>query len=166
MLYDTDKTGLESSAKYVQQLAGLGVKGLVWPLPGTKQEKDISDYFKQGNTREHFKQLFIEFLDNLYSETMAILKPCEIDFANPPVKSEMLISMNDVPLGTQGNLLGITGGEGTGFGLPDKAALFVYTRNHNLHIYSLCVAFLKNIFVQPNIRRTPKSHKQSHFANS
>ena len=114
LLYDTDKTGLESSAKHAQQLAGLGVKRLILPLPGTKQEKDISDYFKQGNTREHFKQLFIEFLDNLYCETMAILKPCEIDFANPPVKSEMFISINDVPLGTQGNLLGITGGEGTG----------------------------------------------------
>jgi hypothetical protein len=45
---------------------------------------------------------------------MAILKPCEIDFNNPPLQSEMLISINDVPLGTEGNLLGITGGEGTG----------------------------------------------------
>jgi hypothetical protein len=67
-----------------------------------------------GNTREKFISLFIEFLDSLYSETMAILKPCEIDFGNPPVKSEMLISINDVPLGTQGNLFGITGSEGTG----------------------------------------------------
>jgi archaellum biogenesis ATPase FlaH len=86
----------------------------VLPLPGTKQEKDISDYFRLGNTRENFIGLFIEFLDNLYSETMAILKPCEIDFSNPPIKSEMIISINDVPLGTQGNLFGITGGEGTG----------------------------------------------------
>ncbi|KAA6314344.1 DNA primase, partial [termite gut metagenome] len=114
LLYDTDKTGLESSLKHVQQLSDSGVKRLVLPLAGTKQEKDISDYFKAGNTRENFMQLFIEFLDNLYSDTMAILKPCEIDFGNPPIKSEMLISINDVPLGTQGNLLGITGGEGTG----------------------------------------------------
>ncbi|MDR1984575.1 MAG: toprim domain-containing protein, partial [Prevotellaceae bacterium] len=114
LLYDTDKTGLDASLKHAQQLANLSVKRLVLPLSGTKQEKDISDYFKLGNTRENFTQLFIEFLDNLYSETMAILKPCEIDFNNPPIKSEMLISINDVPLGTQGNLLGITGGEGTG----------------------------------------------------
>ena len=114
LLYDTDKTGLESSAKHAQQLANTGVKRLVLPLAGTKEEKDISDYFKLGNTREKFNQLFIEFLDNLYSETMAILKPCEIDFNNPPIQSEMLISINDVPLGTQGNLFGITGGEGTG----------------------------------------------------
>jgi hypothetical protein len=67
-----------------------------------------------GNTRENFIQLFLEFLDNLYSETMAILKPCEIDFNNPPIQSEMIISINGVPLGTQGNLFGVTGGEGTG----------------------------------------------------
>jgi hypothetical protein len=114
LVYDTDKAGLDASEKHVMQLANLGVKRLVLPLPGTKQEKDVSDYFKLGNTRENFIQLFIELLDNLYSETMAILKPCEIDFNNPPLKSEMLISINDVPLGTQGNLLGITGGEGTG----------------------------------------------------
>ena len=113
LLYDTDKTGLDASLKHAQQLACLGVKLLILPLSGKKQEKDISDYFR-FNTRENFDQLFIEFLDNLYSETMAILRPCEIDFSNPPVKSEMFISINDVPLGTQGNLLGITGGEGTG----------------------------------------------------
>ncbi|MDR0873808.1 MAG: toprim domain-containing protein [Prevotellaceae bacterium] len=114
LLYDTDKTGLESSAKHGQQLSSLGVKRLVLPLSGTKQEKDISDFFRIGKTKNDFIQLFIEFLDNLYSETMAVLKPCEIDFNNPPIKSEMLISINDVPLGTQGNLFGITGGEGTG----------------------------------------------------
>ncbi|MDR1632946.1 MAG: toprim domain-containing protein [Dysgonamonadaceae bacterium] len=114
LLYDADKTGLDASLKHAQQLADLGVKRLVLPLAGTKQEKDISDYFKLGNSRDNFIKLFIEFLDNLYNDTMAILKPCEIDFNNPPVQAEMIISINDVPLGTQGNLLGITGGEGTG----------------------------------------------------
>jgi hypothetical protein len=45
---------------------------------------------------------------------MAILKPCEIDFNNPPVQTEMIISINDVLLETQGNLFGITGSERTG----------------------------------------------------
>jgi hypothetical protein len=114
LLYDTDKTGLDASLKHAQQLSDLGIKRLVLPLAGTKQEKDISDYFRLGNTRENFMRLFIEFLDTLYNDTMAILKPCEIDFNNPPVKSEMIVSINGVPLGTQGNLFGITGGEGTG----------------------------------------------------
>ena len=114
LIYDTDKTGLESSAKHLQHLSEFGVKRLVLPLEGTKNEKDISDYFKTGNTKENFNRLFIDFLDNLYSETMAILKPCEIDFDNPPVLAEKIISINSVALGTEGNLLGITGGEGTG----------------------------------------------------
>jgi DNA primase len=114
LLYDADKTGVDASLKHGRELQNLGVKRLPLPLPDTKEEKDISDYFKSGNTRENFITLFIEFLDSLYSETMAILKPCEIDFSNPPITSEMLVSINNIPLGTQGNLLGITGGEGTG----------------------------------------------------
>ena len=114
LLYDVDKTGLDSSRKHQQQLSEFGVKRLILPLSGSKADKDVSDYFKAGNTRDNFIQLFLDFLETLYSETMAILKPCEIDFGNPPVKSEMIISINGVAIGTQGNLLGITGGEGTG----------------------------------------------------
>lgn len=114
ILYDVDKTGLESSARHVQQLAEFGVKRLLLPLQGTKDEKDISDYFKLGYTKADFLKIFLELLDTLYSETMAILKSCEIDFNNPPISAEVLISINDVPLGTEGNLLCITGGEGTG----------------------------------------------------
>lgn len=114
LLYDTDKTGKESARKQEKQLEEFGVKRLLLPLPGTKEEKDISDYFKAGNTRENFLKLFIDFLDNLYSDTLIMLKSCEIDFNNPPAKAQVIISAGDVPLGTQGNLFGITGGEGTG----------------------------------------------------
>jgi hypothetical protein len=114
ILYDCDKTGLEASTKHEQLLSSLGVKRMVLPLNGSKQEKDISDYFKLGNTKEDFQKLFIQFLDTIYAETMAILKSCEIDFTKPPISAEMIISINNVPLGTQGNLCCITGGEGTG----------------------------------------------------
>ena len=114
LLYDTDKTGKESARKQEKQLEEFGIRRLLLPLPGTKEEKDISDYFKAGNTREDFLKLFIEFLDNLYSDTLIMLKSCEIDFNNPPAKAKVIISAGDVPLGTQGNLFGITGGEGTG----------------------------------------------------
>ncbi|MDR1583083.1 MAG: toprim domain-containing protein [Prevotellaceae bacterium] len=144
LLYDTDRTGLDASLKHAQQLADSGVKRLVLPLAGTKQEKDISDFFKLDNTRENFIQLFIEFLDNLYSETMAILKPCEIDFNNPPVQSEMLLSINDVPLGTQGNLLGVTGGEGTGKSNYVGALIAGTVRNATLSIDTLGTTILPN----------------------
>jgi hypothetical protein len=144
MLYDTDKTGLDASLKHVRQLADLGVKRLVLPLAGTKQEKDISDYFKTGNTRENFIGLFIEFLDNLYSETMSILKPCEIDFSNPPIQSEMIISINGVPLGTQGNLFGVTGGEGTGKSNYVGSLIAGTVRNANFSIDTLGTTILPN----------------------
>lgn len=114
LLYDMDKTGLESSARHEKQLSEHGVKRLLLPLPGTKEEKDISDYFRLGNGRESFLELFLDFLDKLYSDTMTMLKSCEIDFNNPPAKAQEIISAGDVPLGTQGNILCITGGEGTG----------------------------------------------------
>lgn len=90
------------------------MKRLLLPLQGTKTEKDISDYFRAGNSRESFIKLFIDFLDTIYNETMTMLKSCEIDFNNPPAKAQEIISAGDVPLGTQGNLCCITGGEGTG----------------------------------------------------
>ncbi len=43
---------------------------------------------------------------------MSALKSCEVDFNNLPPVAQMVVSVNDVPLGTQGNILCITGGEG------------------------------------------------------
>ncbi|MDR0830188.1 MAG: toprim domain-containing protein [Prevotellaceae bacterium] len=114
LLFDVDKTGLEASKKQENQLSEFDVKRLVLPLSGEKNEKDVSDFFKIGKSKNDFKKIFLDFLENFYSETMAILKPCEIDFSHPPKNSEVVISINEVPLGTEGNLLGITGGEGTG----------------------------------------------------
>lgn len=114
LLYDMDETGIESAKKHEKLLCEYGVKRLSLPLQGTKSEKDISDYFRAGNSRENFLKLFIDFLDTIYNETMTMLKSCEIDFNNPPAKAQEIISAGDVPLGTQGNLCCITGGEGTG----------------------------------------------------
>lgn len=114
LLYDADKTGMDSAIKHEKALSEYGVKRLVLPLSGEKTDKDITDYFRKGNNRKNLRQLFLDFLDNLYNETMTMLKSCEIDFNNPPAKAEEVISAGDVPLGTQGNILCITGGEGTG----------------------------------------------------
>lgn len=114
LLYDVDKAGLGSSAKQELALKNYGVKRLLLPLAGTKVEKDISDFFRLGNSREDLIKLFLDYLDTIYSETMSALKSCEVDFNNPPPVAQMVVSVNDVPLGTQGNILCITGGEGTG----------------------------------------------------
>lgn len=114
LLYDVDKTGIDSSMKHEQQLSEYGVKRLLLPLSGTKTNKDISDYFKKGNSRKDLNNLFFDFLEIFYHKSMTMLKPCEIKYNNPPEKACEIISAGLVPLGTQSNLLCITGGEGSG----------------------------------------------------
>ncbi len=113
-MYDTDKEGIKSSLRHQQALAEYHVKRLILPLEGTKQEKDISDYFALGNTANDLKRLFLSLLDTLYRETFSMLRPCEIDLKNPPVAPDVIVSINGVPFGIQGDLLCITGGEGSG----------------------------------------------------
>ena len=114
LLYDMDKTGLEVSAKRQEELKPFALKRLLLPLSGTKEEKDVTDYFALGHTHDDLLKLFLNHLDSLYKEDMSALKSCELVFNNPPPVAQMIVSVNDVPLGTQGNLLCITGGEGTG----------------------------------------------------
>ena len=139
LLYDADKTGTDSAVKHEKALSEYGVKRLVLPLSGEKKDKDITDYFSKGNSRKEFRQLFLAFLDNLYNETMTMLKSCEIDFNNPPAKAEEVISAGDVPLGTQGNILCITGGEGTGKSNYVAALIAGSIRNDNRPIDTLGV---------------------------
>ena len=114
LLYDTDKTGLECSERLVSQLSEYGVKRIVLPLAGTKEEKDVTDFFRTGHTREELTGLFLKLLDTLYGDTFAALKSCEIDYDHPPQQAVSIITAGEVPLGTEENILCITGGEGTG----------------------------------------------------
>ena len=114
LLYDMDSVGIESACRHEQELRRYGVKRLALPLSGTKGEKDISDYFRLGHSGEEFRELFVRFLDRIYEETFAMLKPCEVDPVHPPEVPRTIVSISGVPFGTQGNLLCITGGEGSG----------------------------------------------------
>ncbi len=114
LLYDADKTGKEAADRHQKALKDFDVQVISLPLAGTKTEKDISDYFKLGHTRDQLKNLFCNLLDIVYEETMSILKSCEIDFKNPPVKPDALIRINNVTVGAPGNILCITGMEGSG----------------------------------------------------
>jgi hypothetical protein len=58
--------------------------------------------------------LFREMLDHLYEDTIAVMKSCEIDFENPPKAPEPLITINDVTIGTPGNIVCVAGSEGSG----------------------------------------------------
>jgi hypothetical protein len=144
LLYDVDKTGLASSLKQQQELLKCNVKRLILPLSGNKDEKDISDYFRLGNSKENLTKLFLELLETIYNDTLVMLKSCQIDFTNPPQKAQEIISVNDVPLGTQGNLLCITGGEGTGKSNYVAALIAGALREKYTDIDSLGVSVCEN----------------------
>jgi hypothetical protein len=114
VLFDTDQTGLESMEKQVKTFKDFHMKQLILPLPGNKDKKDISDFFALGNTSDDLKMLFVEMLDKYYSETISILRSVEIDFKNPPIPPEPIVSINDVTIGTPGNIMCVAGKEGSG----------------------------------------------------
>ena len=113
-LYDADETGVRESHRQAELLAEYKVLNLSLPLSGTKSEKDISDFFALGNGAKELKELLAKMFTDLYSQTMMMLRSCEIDYENPPDISKSVVAVNGVPLGTQDNLFCITGGEGTG----------------------------------------------------
>jgi hypothetical protein len=145
LLFDVDKTGLEISEKQTSNLSAYGVSRLLLPLPGTKEEKDVADYFRLGHSSEDLKRLFLQYLDTLYRETMSALKSCEVDFNNPPPIAQIVVSVNDVPLGTQGNLLCITGGEGTGKSNYVASVISGAIRQQGLNIDNLGITISENI---------------------
>ena len=114
ILYDTDETGVREAQRQVDQLSQCNVLTLLLPLQGIKSEKDISDFFALGRTEEELRALLADMLSQMYTQTMMMLRSCEIDYDNPPDASKSVVAVNGVPLGTQDNLFCITGGEGTG----------------------------------------------------
>ena len=114
LLYDTDETGLREAERQAKQLEPYHVFCLSLSLQGTKTEKDISDFFALGKTAKDLTSLLTDKLSSIYTHTIMMLQSCEIDYENPPDASKSIVTVNGVPLGTQDNLLCITGGEGTG----------------------------------------------------
>ena len=114
LLYDTDETGLREAERQTEVLSAYKVLTLTLPLQGIKSEKDISDYFALGHTEKELRGLLSAMLSQIYTQTIMMLRSCEIDYDNPPDASMSVVAVNGVPLGTQGNLFCITGGEGTG----------------------------------------------------
>ncbi len=114
LLYDVDETGRREAQRQMELLVQYNVLYLELPLRGTKSEKDISDFFALGRTEYELQSLLTNKLSEIYTQTIMMLQSCEIDYENPPDRSQSVVAVNGVPLGTQDNLFCITGGEGTG----------------------------------------------------
>jgi hypothetical protein len=113
-LYDADETGIKSMARLVREYKDFGLKSLLLPLSGHKSEKDVSDFFRLGNNADDLMMLFREMLDELYQETIAVMRICAINFDNPPPAPDPLLSVGEVTIGSPGNLVCIAGSEGSG----------------------------------------------------
>lgn len=114
LLYDVDETGLKSMEKLTQDLKSYQLQSLKLPLTGEKTQKDISDFFRLGHTADDLMMLFVEMLDQIYEDTLSVIRSCEIDFDKPPKAPDPVIKINDVTIGSPGNLLCVAGSEGSG----------------------------------------------------
>lgn len=114
LLFDNDPTGLKSMQNQADNLKSYGAKKLILPAFPDNSGKDISDFFAQGHSREDLLQLFIELLEREYEETMAMIASCEVQFDRPPDTPDPILQINDTVIGSVGNLLALTGPEGSG----------------------------------------------------
>ncbi len=144
-MYDMDKTGIAQSFRCVNQFTEYNAKRLLLPISGAKNDKDISDFFRSGGTAEELRRLFVEMLRSLYRNSISMLRSCTIDFNNPPPEAELIISINNIPLGAKGDLLCVTGGEGTGKSNFIGAIVSGTINNQESDIDTL------GIYVKPNI---------------
>lgn len=63
--YDCDETGRRESAARVSEFSDrYPVRCLILPLKGTKQDKDVSDFFRSGRTAEDMRQLISSHLSH------------------------------------------------------------------------------------------------------
>ncbi len=144
VLFDSDKTGKEESEKFVRKFPAYKLKSIELPLSGEKCEKDISDYFKIGYTKRNFINLFLTILDSMYRATMSIIRSCEVDLDNPPRHAYETISAASVPLGSGGNILCITGGEGTGKSNYVASLIAGSIRDEGVKIDTLGTSVMRN----------------------
>lgn len=114
LLYDMDETGVKYSREVQMVNADLGLLRMELPLSGAKDSKDVSDFFAGGGTAEEINSLFMSIIKEKHEQTASLLKCCELDYDNPPELSRMVVGVNGVPIGSCGNLLCVTGGEGVG----------------------------------------------------
>ena len=114
VLYDVDETGKKAMAKAEQDLSKYEVRSILLPLEGTKQSKDVSDYFAQGYTSQQLHDIVCKQLEAMYAQSMMMINTCLMDFEHPPQPSPVIIRCGDVPIGISDNLMCVTGGEGTG----------------------------------------------------
>ncbi|MRJ09466.1 bifunctional DNA primase/helicase, partial [Ornithobacterium rhinotracheale] len=145
LLYDVDHAGKKAVQSHLEKLEDL-VEVLELPLSGTKDDKDISNYFQQGHTAKDLKTLFLKMLQKKYKQGLSLLQSCEIQWDQPPAKQKTIIALREAAIGLQSSLLGVTGGEGTGKShyVAAMIAGSLYQGNHAIDLLGLNVTYCDN----------------------
>ena len=74
----------------------------------------LATFFLSGNSAQDLREIFLDHLQEHNAQTMSLLESFELDYNVVPAVQEPVVSINNVPVGTKGNLLAITGPEGSG----------------------------------------------------
>ncbi|UOH78912.1 toprim domain-containing protein [Ornithobacterium rhinotracheale] len=145
LLYDVDHAGKKAVQSHLEKLKDQ-VEVLELPLSGTKDNKDISNYFQQGHTAKDLKTLFLKMLQKKYKQGLSLLQSCEIQWHQPPAKQKTIIALREAAIGLQSSLLGVTGGEGTGKShyVAAMIAGSLYQGNHAIDLLGLNVTYCDN----------------------
>lgn len=105
--YDCDGAGMAATKKHTDTHPDLIAIKL--PLPGTKQSKDLSDYFRQGNTKHDFDLLIRNSIKNKYKDTLQELSNNKFDFNKEVAEPIPVCTIGDQKILTIGNLGVIAG---------------------------------------------------------
>ncbi|MEP4532672.1 MAG: AAA family ATPase [Cyclobacteriaceae bacterium] len=107
LCYDGDDAGVAAAKKHTDKHPGLIKVKL--PLPGTKQSKDLSDYFTQGSTKHDFELLIRSSIKNKYRDTLHELSNNKFDFNKEIAEPIPVCTIGDQKILTLGNLGVIAG---------------------------------------------------------
>lgn len=105
--YDQDDAGKRAMRKHCRTHTELISVPL--PLAGTKQSKDVSDYFWAGRTREDFAQLLTDSIHKFFEQSMMVLKEKMFDFNREIKEPVPVCTLDGQKMLTVGNLSVVAG---------------------------------------------------------
>jgi hypothetical protein len=147
--FDTDNTGIAAAEKLAEKHKLINLK---LPINGEKTNKDISDYVRNGATKDEIYRLLNQTINESFQETMRLLSKCTFDYKRIVKKPIPLITIEGHNILSYGNIMVIAGKVKTG-----KSAV-VYnvisgSINHNLNVFDSL-----GVDIEPNLNKKAVVH--------
>jgi hypothetical protein len=109
--YDMDTTGKKASKEHAKMF-GLSVMAL--PLSGKKDDKDISDFIRNGNDPKVLEPLILNSKLSRFDDTIKILQPHTFDEKTIIKKPNPFLTIDDQTILSNGNIMSLGGKVKTG----------------------------------------------------